>query len=166
MRISLRIELKDKPGQLIRAIEPISKYGGNIVSIVHVREETRGERVPVHLIFTIEDRKSLEKILDELERRDVLISKIGEEKKKEVISMVLIGHIVDSDLKDTVDRINSTGAKVVDLDLIMPHPEKESSARLGVEVYGEEQKEMVLKVVDEVAREKDFLVIRALEVLR
>ncbi len=163
MRISLELELKDKPGQLVNALEPISRLGGNIVSVVHIREEIKGERVPVHVIFDVDNHGRLEKILKELEARDVLISKIGEEKKKGIISIMLIGHVVDTDLKDTLDRINEIGAKVIDLDLEMPHPEKESSAKMNIEISEDIMKKKVFEVIEKIAEEKNLLVIKSLE---
>ena len=38
VQTSLRLELKDKPGQLLAAIEPISKSGANIITISHQRD--------------------------------------------------------------------------------------------------------------------------------
>lgn len=37
--ITIDIELKDKPGELLRVLTPISKYGANVISIIHSREE-------------------------------------------------------------------------------------------------------------------------------
>jgi ACT domain-containing protein len=37
MRINADLQLKDVPGQLVRALMPIAEAGGNIVSIVHER---------------------------------------------------------------------------------------------------------------------------------
>jgi len=82
MRVSLDLELKDIPGQLVRALEPVSQFGGNIVSVVHLREG-KGKRVPVHLIIEADNQKNIDEITAELERRDIWISKIGHVKKKE-----------------------------------------------------------------------------------
>jgi ACT domain-containing protein len=35
MRISMDLELQDRPGQLIHVLTPVSNLGGNILSIVH-----------------------------------------------------------------------------------------------------------------------------------
>ena len=37
VQISLRLELNDKPGQLLAAIKPVSDSGANIISIMHQR---------------------------------------------------------------------------------------------------------------------------------
>lgn len=166
MRISLDLELKDVPGQLVKALVPISSYGGNIVSVVHMREKSgRGERVPVHVIFEMDNSGRLEEILNALEERDIWVSKVGEVKKKEEITVILIGHIVDTDMRDTIDKINAVrGAMVADLALAMPHPDKETSARMDIDLASSEVGKKVLQCLDEIAIEKDLLVVKSLGV--
>jgi ACT domain-containing protein len=155
--------LKDVPGQLVRALEPISEYGGNIISIVHMREDLKGGRVPVHVTFEIEDSRKLNRVVEELEKRNIWVSKLGEAKKKEKITLVLTGHIVDTDLRDTIDRLNEIpGVMVADVSLSMPHPERESSARLDIEVSGLENAKVALERLGEIAREKDLFIIKSL----
>lgn len=166
MKIGLDVVLKDVPGQLVKALEPISQHGGNIISIVHMREELTGGRVPVHVTIEAAPQK-LGKILKELEARDIWVSKVGEVKKRETLTVVLIGHIVDTDLRDTVDRMNALdGVVVANVKLAMPHPEQESSAIIDI-VLSEAsaaKKALAMKRLDEIAKEKKLLVIRSLEV--
>ncbi len=162
MRISIDIELKDVPGELLRALEPIASYGGNIVSIVHLREEKK-DKVPVHLIFEIDSQEKLKKILEEYEKRDISVLKIGEAKRRIVVTVGVVGHIIDTDLMDTIDRINEVeGALVEDLSLRMSDPEKESSAIFKVVLSDEEIKEKFFERLYEIAREKDLLIIKSI----
>ena len=162
MKISLDVVLKDVPGQLVKALEPISQFGGNIISIVHLREELTGGRVPVHVTIEVGQQK-LDRILKELEKRDIWVSKVGEVRKKENIKVILIGHIVDTDARDTIDRINEIkGAMVADLALAMPHPEKESSARMDIEVSGLDVAKKVMARLEKIAREKKFIIIKSI----
>ncbi|NOZ59217.1 MAG: ACT domain-containing protein [Euryarchaeota archaeon] len=167
MRVSLDLELKDEPGQLLLALEPISKYGGNVISIIHLREEEklRAGRVPVHFTIDVPDEESLERMVRELEERGVRVTKLGEVTKKERITLLMIGHVVDTDLRDTIDRINELeGVMVSDLSLAMPHPEKESSAIVDIEVSATVDKRKVMERVYHIAREKDLEIVRSLEV--
>lgn len=164
MKVGLDIVLKDIPGQLVTALEPISHFGGNIISIVHMREDIKGGRVPVHVVLEVEN-KNLERILKELEKRDIWVSKVGEVKRKQMLTIVLIGHVVDTDLRDTIDRINEIkGALVLDLSLAMPHPEKESSARMDIEISEPKMVKKVLSKLEDIAKRKDLLVIKSLGV--
>ncbi len=166
MRIDMELELKDVPGQLVRALEPISALGGNIISVVHMREErTKGSRVPVHITFEADNSGRLEKILDELERSDIWVSKVGESKKKQKLTVALIGHVVDTDLRDTIDQVNAiAGALVADLKLSMPHPEKESSALMDIEISDSKKIKFVMHRLEEIAAQKKLLVIKSLGV--
>lgn len=165
MRIEIEVELKDMPGQLVRALEPISKYGGNIISVVHMRNNRKkGERVPVHITVELDEPKTIEKILEELEKRDVIVSKLNEIKKKEKLTAMLIGHVVDTDLRDTIDRINKIrGAVVVDVELSMPDPEKESSALMEIEISKPEKRKKIINVLEAIAKEKELTLIKSLK---
>jgi ACT domain-containing protein len=164
MKIGLDIVLKDVPGQLVMALEPISRFGGNIISIVHEREAIKGGRVPIHVNIEVENAEKLNRIIKELEKRDIWVSKAGEVRKKEKITVVLIGHIVDTNLRDTIDKINEIkGVMVADVDLAMPHPDKESSARMDIEVSSSAMAKTAMKRLDEIAGEKKLFVIKSLE---
>jgi len=166
MRIELIVELKDTPGQLIRALEPISRLGGNIISVVHMREERfKGERVPVHIIIEIENGGALERILQNLEEIDVWVSKVGEARKKERITAMLIGHVVDTDIRGTIDRLNRIpGAMVADMALSMPHPDKETSALMDIEISNPKRIKTVISELEKIAQEKGLSVIKSLGV--
>lgn len=167
MIISLDLELKDRPGSLVSALEPISQLGGNIISIVHLREKEsfKGERIPVHIKIQVESQGMLDKIIKEIEKRDIWVSKVGEIIKKSELSLIVIGHVVDTDLRDTIDRINELeGVMVIDLDLSMPHPDKRSSAKMDIELMDNRMRENVLARLHEIALEKDLEVITSLEV--
>jgi ACT domain-containing protein len=164
MKVGLDIVLKDVPGQLVKALEPISKFGGNIISIVHEREAIKGGRVPIHVNIEVENAERLNRIIKELEKRDIWVSKAGEVKKKEKITVVLIGHIVDTDLRDTIDKMNEIpGVMVADVALAMPHPDKESSARMDIEVASDAKIKTAMKRLDKIAEEKKLVVIKSLE---
>ncbi len=163
MRIELDLELKDTPGQLVRALEPISRLGGNIISIVHIREETSKERrLPVKVIIDVED-DALERIISELESRDIWVAKVGEARKKERITVMLIGHVVDTDLRDTIDRLNEIkDVMVADMTLSMPHPDHETSALMDIEVGSADKIRKTLKTLEEMAEEKQLTLIKSI----
>ena len=162
MRISLDLELKDIPGQLVKALEPVSTFGGNIVSVVHLREG-KGKRIPVHLIIEAENQECIDRITGELEKRDIWISKIGQVKKKERLVVIIIGHIVDTDVRDTIDKINIIkGVMVADLNLTMPDPEQETAALMDIEIDDLQKTKKVMSKLEEIAKEKDLLIIKSL----
>ncbi|MEM2925326.1 MAG: amino acid-binding protein [Methanocellales archaeon] len=165
MRVTLDLELKDVPGQLVMALTPISEYEGNIISIVHHHgDKTPRGTIPVSITFEIV-KENLPKLIAKLEKLGVLIKRVGEERLIESISVILIGHIVHSDLRDTIDRIDSTGfAEVVDLAMSMPGVDKTSSARITINATGREELKKALRLLRDIAREKDLLVIEPISI--
>jgi len=164
MRIELDVELKDKPGQLVKALEPISRHGGNLISIVHMREElTKSGRVSVHIIIEITDSEALEALINELESEDIWVSKIDEYKKKKRLTIMIIGHVVDTDIRDTIDRLNEIkGVMVADMALSMPHPEKETSALMDIEISDSRKIKAAISELDAIASEKNLTLIKSL----
>ncbi len=160
MIVSMTLELKDIPGQLVIALEPISELHGNIMSVVHQHEEkTPRGTIPVQITFEI-DQRVLDELIDRLEKSGVRVARVGEERLRSSVSVVLIGHIVHSDIGDTIDKIDSTGfAEVVDLSLSMPAIEKTSSAYLVINAEGEKELKIALGILRDVAGKKDLLMI-------
>ncbi|MFV9677856.1 MAG: amino acid-binding protein, partial [Methanosarcinales archaeon] len=77
MKVSMSIELKDIPGQLVLALQPISDFGGNIRSVVHHRDKkTPSGRIPLQLVLEIEDR-NLSVLVERLKERGVNVVRIG-----------------------------------------------------------------------------------------
>ncbi len=160
MIVSMTLELKDIPGQLVLALSPISELHGNIMSVVHQHEEkTPRGTIPVQVTFEI-DQRVLDELIERLENSGVRVARIGEERLRSSVSVVLIGHIIHSDIGDTIDRIDRTGfAEVVDLSLSMPAIEKTSSAYLVINAEGDKELKQALQILREVAGTKDLLMI-------
>ncbi|ODS36454.1 hypothetical protein BEH94_01140 [Candidatus Altiarchaeales archaeon WOR_SM1_SCG] len=163
MKIDMTLELKDIPGTLIEAIEPVSRHGGNIRSVLHLR--TGSGPVPVEIIFEVPDELSLNLIKNSLEERKIRISEIKVEGKKyyekETHSFMLIGHVIDTGIMDTIDRLNEVGM-VSDLDVLMPSPDEKSSVMMNVDVDKEHSKKL-MDVMDEISTEKQLLSIKSLD---
>ncbi len=164
MRLSMDLELQDVPGQLILALEPFSLYKGNIISVVHHRDrKTPWGTIPVRLVFEI-SRSKIEKIKDHLKKNNISVVRIGEDRFVKEVSVLLVGHVVDSDLGDTINQIDSTGfAEVMDLCLKMPGIDDPSSAYIKIRATGKEEMSKALAILREVGVQKDLLVIEPIE---
>jgi ACT domain-containing protein len=160
MRISMDLELKDTPGQLINVLSPVSDLGGNVLSIVHHHDKkTYRNTVPVYIIFDIEEHK-LEELQKGLEKNGVTVVRIGKMRLRERAHILLIGHIIHTDLRETIDRIDSTGfAEVQDLSLSMPAINGPSSAIVTIMATGNEELKTSIAILKEIAERKDLLVI-------
>ncbi len=153
------LELKDIPGQLVKALEPISDAGGNIVSVVHHHEQrTNRGTIPLQVVFEMDD--GLNALKAKLESRGIKVVRFNELRLLERKTVVLVGHIIHSDIRDTIEHIDSTGyAEVVDLAMSMPGISLKSSARIGISATGKVEMKKALKLLRTIAKEKDLLVI-------
>ncbi|HUV03143.1 MAG TPA: amino acid-binding protein [Desulfobacteria bacterium] len=160
MKISMDIELKDIPGQLVLALKPVSGLGGNILSVLHQRDKkTPAGRIPVELVIEIAETR-LERLVEQLEEQGVSVVRTGEVRLRESMVVLLIGHIVHSDLGETIDSIDSTGfAEIVGLSLSMPGVDKESSASVTLSAIGKKELDEALKILERTASKKDITVI-------
>ncbi|MBN1134200.1 MAG: amino acid-binding protein [Methanosarcinaceae archaeon] len=164
MRVSMDIELKDVPGQLLLALNPISELKGNLISVVHHHENhTPRGLIPVQVVFDIKP-ENLEDVISRLEDSGVEVARVGEERFLEHIAVILIGHIVHTDIQDTIASIDRTGyAEVVDLSLSMPCIDNPSSAYLKIDAVGKKEIKDAISVLKNVASKKDLVVIEPIE---
>ncbi|MEM2878136.1 MAG: hypothetical protein QXG10_01065 [Candidatus Hadarchaeales archaeon] len=164
MLIKLVLELEDTPGQLLKALEPISRHGGNVRSIMHDREQkTPTGRLPVTLAFDIANRALLGKILCDLEKTGIRVIQIGE-KPAVRKTVLLIGHIIHTDVRDTIDRLNRVkGVMVSDLDLEMGGPSRESAAAITISASDETTAEKAISILGNISEKKGLLMLTSLE---
>ena len=159
------MELEDVPGELLKALEPISRFGGNIQSIMHQRErKTPLGRVPVMLIFEIGDRSRLNRILAALRARGVRVTQLGEREGAVRATALLVGHIIHTDIRDTIERLNALrGVRVSDLSLAMGEPGQESAARMTITADDERRVNLALSNLQRISDRKKLLMITSLE---
>jgi len=161
--LTMVVELEDKPGQLIKVLEPISKFNGNVISIVHKRDEiTPLGRIPVRISIQIDESK-VEDLIKAIERRGVVVRSYNRVRLTATKSLLLIGHIIHTDLRDTIDKIDSTGfAEVVDLRIVMPELNKPSTAFITLSAVNEEKLNDAIRLLREICKSKGITVIEPL----
>ena len=158
MRMNLILEILDVPGQLVSILNPISELGANVVTIVHKRE-IKAEEGKVAIEIALEgERENLQAVIDKFKDMGVSLIEVDDAVKKEKLSTILYGHIIDTDLRDTVDKINAVDGLVVsDLQLKLDG-ELKSTALITIELdLG--KRDIAYNKIMEIAEEKDFLVI-------
>ena len=156
--MDLVLELLDVPGQLVSVLEPISGLGANLVTVIHKRDfKNENGMVPVQL--TLEgEQDNLNRIVNRFEDLGFTIVEMDGVVKKEKVSTILFGHIVDKDIRDTMDRINALdGVYVVGFDIKLDG-EAKSTALINLETdFG--KKQYAFDKIAEIAEEKDLLMI-------
>lgn len=160
---TVRLELVDRPGELLRALGPIADNGGNLLSIFHERGNvTPRGHIPVEVDLEATAER-FDDIVDALRDEGINVIQAGAERYGEELTVVLIGHIVDTDLSNTLSRIeDSSGASVRDLSLSAPEGrDEESSARVRLAAQRGET-EAAMDIIHQIAEEKDLQVVEPL----
>ena len=160
---TVRLELVDEPGELLRALEPIANNGGNLLSIFHERGNvTPRGHIPVEVDLEATPER-FDDIVNALQDAGVNVIQAGQERYSAELTVVLIGHLVNTDLSDTLSRLrDETEGRVTDLSLSAPKGADDvSSARVRLATE-EGSVESTLSAVRVVADEKDLRVIEPL----
>lgn len=162
MKVDTVLQVKDVPGMLVRILEPIGRHGGNIISVTHSRAEK--DSVSVQISFKVRDESSLELIKKEFLKEKIHISSISVEGRsyyvKKTFPFILIGHVIDKDIRDTIDRINEVGV-VYNVEVVMPSPQQKSSVLMEAEVDKGKYESLVNRI-KEICKEKDFILVAAI----
>ena len=160
----MKLEMKDAPGQLVAALQPISEVGGNIIAVIHQRDEkAEGDVLGVQIVLEIQDAR-LNELITRIKNQGVNVVRIGKQRLLYTQTVIMIGHIMHTDLGDTVDRIDCTGfAEVTELNMVMPAINQPSSARIVIRSVDRQDMEQTMEILRTVAREKDLLIIEPLE---
>jgi ACT domain-containing protein len=160
----MKLEMKDQPGQLVAALKPISAVGGNIIAVIHQRDaSSAAESLDVQIVLELPDGR-LESLLDLLREQGVSVVRIGEERLLHECTLIMIGHLMHTDLSDTVDRIDRTGsAEVTEIALVMPAINAPSSARITIRSTNREEMKRAIVILRAVAVQKGLLIIEPLE---
>ena len=100
----------------------------------------------------------MQAVIDRFKEMNIPLIEVDDTVRKEKLSAILYGHIIDRDLRDTVDKINAVDGLVVsDLQLKLDG-ELKSTALITVELdLG--KRDIAYNKIMEIAEEKDFLVI-------
>jgi ACT domain-containing protein len=164
VQVSMKLEMKDTPGQLVAALKPISEVGGNIIAVIHQRDEKKeGDVLAVQIVLELPEQR-ISDLLALIRAQGVNVVRIGKERLLYKQTVIMIGHIMHTDLGDTVDRIDCTGfAEVTELNMVMPAINEPSSARMVIRSVNRNEMEQALGILRGVAKEKNLLIIEPLE---
>jgi len=164
LQVSMKLEMKDSPGQLVAALKPISEVGGNIIAVIHQRDADRdGDTLNVQIVLEL-PKGRIDNLVSLLKEQGVHIQRIGEERLLYQRTVILIGHLMHTGLSDTVDQIDSTGfAEVTELAMSMPGGNERSSSRITIKAVSREDMEAALAILRRVSRQKSLLLIEPLE---
>jgi ACT domain-containing protein len=159
---TVRLELVDEPGELLRALEPVAENGGNLLSVFHERGNvTPRGHIPVEVDLECPPNR-FDDIVTGVRDAGVTVVRVGRERYGEQVIVILVGDVIGTDLSDTVDAIEGCEtARVEDLELSAPSGDDVASVRCRLAVESGEA-ETALSAVRSVADRKGLSVIEPL----
>jgi ACT domain-containing protein len=153
LKFDMTLALVDRPGQLIKALEPIAKNGGNIISIIHEREKPAEGFVPVSLVVDFSSKLKLRKAIEDLKGLDVGIIKAEEIVETARVTLILIGKM---DLKKLVET-EIENVRIIGFEVSAP-TSKEACVKLELEVPTASVQEVVYKM-KKVSKEENAILL-------
>ncbi len=160
--INLEVKIPDTPGSLIELIRPISKYGGNIYGILHFHDRKLKNMIPVNISFELSEEiqeVSLQNIKKELKEKNIQIENISYGIEKKLITIILTGHVFDTDVMDTIKRLASKNINVLELQAKFTKLEEVSNVKLRIEFPEEMDKKELTNELRKICEEKKLFLI-------
>ena len=160
--INLEVKLPDTPGSLVELIKPISKNGGNIYGILHFHDKKINDMIPVNISFELsEDIKevSLQNIRKELKETNIQIEKITYGNEKKEITVLLTGHVFDTDVLDTIKRLASKEITILELQAKFTELKEVSNVKLKIEFPENMTKRELVDELRNICKEKQLFLI-------
>ncbi|MFW9866787.1 MAG: hypothetical protein ACFFEN_11900 [Candidatus Thorarchaeota archaeon] len=160
--INLEVKIPDTPGSLVGLINPISKNGGNIYGILHDHDKKINNMIPVTVTFEISEdikERSLQNIKRELREKGIQIEKITYGFEKKGITVLLTGHVFDTDVMDTIKRLASKNINVSELEAKFTNLEEVSNVKLRIEFPENMNKKELISELRKICKEKQLFLI-------
>jgi len=114
MRVRLTLALYDRPGALLKALEQIAVNGGNIISIIHSRDNITSGYVPVSINVEFPDSASLERAKAGIEGSGIPVME-AETLEKTITTMIIVGRV---DVQELLRRVGGLGCRVAALSIM------------------------------------------------
>jgi ACT domain-containing protein len=165
MRVNVDLRLKDVPGQLIKALEPISVNEGNIVGVVHNHDLVTGGRISVNVTFEYKDQHALDAIFSTWKERGVEVVKMGEIVRTFAAEYLLVGNLAHSTLRTITEGIeNMDGVETIDLQYSLSTSTDNKTVLLLINVREKDRLGDIDDYLKNMSTAIDFLLIRGMGV--
>jgi len=153
LKFDLTLALADKPGQLLRALEPIAKNGGNIISIIHERDKPVEGYVPVSLVVDFPSRQNFRSAINDLRSLGIAIIKSEEVVEKVRLTFILIGGV---DLRRVIES-NIRDVRIIGVEASTPKL-NEVSVKLDIE-FPADRADEVMEELRRLSKEQNAILI-------
>lgn len=161
MIVNADVFVKDVPGQLVGSLEPISLVDGNIVGVVHHRDNMVNGRIGVNITFEVNSSDDLERLKSIWKSRDVMISRMGSVVETFPMEYVLIGDIGPSQIEKLINKAGkAVGMESVDIRYSSNSADKKRTAMISVNVRSEDDLVKMNEFMMSACKKADIVYIR------
>ena len=162
MLVTANIYVRDVPGQLVAALEPMTTVNANIIGVVHSRDQTISGRIAVDLTFDI-DPDLIEKLKDIWVSRDVVVAKIGTVIDLHNTVFMVIGDVTAASMDEIMSAAKEKAAmESYDIRLSSSSSGR-NSALVTASVKSEEDLGTLEDIIGKQCRSRGFTLIRGVE---
>lgn len=110
MKLDVSLELRDSPGQLSAALATISRFGGNVQSVLHEHGRKKGDWIPVRVVLDV-PKEAIDALISGLKEEHRVINVSGAMATLP-FAFLLLGHVFESHVHEVTDAIFAAGAEV------------------------------------------------------
>jgi len=157
--------LEDKPGELSKILDIVARNKGNLFSIAHLREKSKDNKVPVVVKFQGTEQ-TFKDITADMKKAEVEITEksFGSLEESNLLrDFILIGHVIDTDLRDTIYSLCGQGAMIKALDFSIQGLKHPSSVFVEVVANNSSSMEKTMAEMKKITKKKELLMIEQLE---
>ncbi len=164
MMVNAELYVKDLPGQLVGSLEPISMVDGNIVGVVHDREQIINQRIRVNVTFEVAGNAQLDKLKAIWKSRDIVISKMGSVYETVTMEYLILGHFTAGYVDNLIDEAsNVVNFESVDVSYSSRNGnDKRRTALITAEVRSQNDQDRLDQFFSAACREGGLIYIRGL----
>jgi ACT domain-containing protein len=120
--------------------------------------------IPVDIWFELSEELieiSLENIKKNLVEKNIQLIKISVDSRNKILTFILIGHVFDTDITETIKRLDSKNIKVLELHAKFTEVDEISSVLMKVEFPEVMTKIELTNEIEIICKEKNLFLIRS-----
>lgn len=160
MKLDVSLELRDSPGQLSAALATISRFGGNVQSVLHEHGRKKGDWVPVRVVVDV-PKENADALLAGLKEEHRIISVSGALASLP-FAFLLLGHVFESHVHEVTDAIFAAGAEVRSFKAEIESRESPSAALVEIAAHTPDALRDARERVAAIAKRKGLVYVEAL----
>ncbi|MDR2846696.1 MAG: homoserine dehydrogenase [Candidatus Methanoplasma sp.] len=163
MMVNAELYVKDLPGQLVGSLTPISLVNGNIVGVVHDREQIVNNRICVNVTFEIGGNSELDQLKAIWKSKDVLIARMGSIYETHSMEYMLIGRFSAAYVEGLIDKASGViSFESVDVNYSSKNATSTRTAMISAEVRSLDDLDKLDKFLSDASKGIGIVYIRGL----